>query len=383
MESPLELILFLSDIKYMNISDILDQYIKTAKGDIRELSEKLQDAWDKIQAIALAKKLLRSQGLPEVSRFSMEMELIAPWLVFVAVGPRLSTEILENKEIPEKYQKKIVSVFQAFNIIKANTKNRRGFDLVKWFDKFKPLVDLLLLAAKTWPDKTIGNQSLFELGPFRIHNTLGLSGNDLTGVKSSIEKILTLLPKTRVVGIQKVLYGDIYIVAKIRQERNLAWYFIKEDTIYLRPFINAGADELHNLMHEFGHRYLHRFATSEQKTAWMKYHIRLTYGQKDPSSIKFPQVGEEVWLAKPEGRGKAKQRPIVKAIDGVPGRGAKFYVDDVRKYYYPDNIFITAAKFPTTYASKDSDEHFCEALAFKALGRLTKEQEEVFDSIWL
>ena len=51
--------------------------------------------------------------------------------------------------------------------------------------------------------------------------------------------------------------------------------------------------------------------------------------QKDPNSIKFPQVGEEVWLAKPEGRGKAKQRPIVKAIDGVPGNMDKINPNDI------------------------------------------------------
>jgi hypothetical protein len=104
----------------------------------------------------------------------------------------------------------------------------------------------------------------------------------------------------------------------------------------------------------------------------------------DPSEIevKIPGPGEIVSIAKFKGRGKKRRQPIVDRIEGD-----KIYTDTggwfTRAQFY-SHAYESAkrARFPSAYAATSYEEHFCEALAHRAVGSLDATAVAAFDEIW-
>ena len=303
-----------------------------------------------------------------------------PWVGVINSGAGLAKALLTVKAIPRGFTKKMEMAARVFMSARRMPKN-----IFKWMDKTIRHYQLLLTAAEVWDDKAEGGDELFTLGPFKVHNTIGIEGKKLDDLKANLKKAVQLLKKVKVKGIQRVLYGDVNIVGRLSKGSVGAWYYPADDTLYVRS-LPKGKGPVHFLIHELGHRYWERFASRDQKQAWAQHHHDLEFGVRPDFNVPYPQVGEEIEIVKAKGRGKNRRKPVVQKIQGE-GIGGTYFVDDRR--YYTGMQFYTfyrdqaeRSKFPTDYAAKDMEEHFCEALALRALGTLPADHVAFFDEIW-
>lgn len=306
------------------------------------------------------------------------------WTGWVNAGHDLAMAILDAKAIPKGKHKKLEAASRPF------VSARRTNDASKWFIKNYKNALFLIDAARVWPDAEEGVDE-FKLGPFLVHNTMGLDDDDLEDVKKSIVKIARIIKKSSTPpGFSKVLYGDIHIVDRLHSRGSvMAFYSIQEDALYIRPGVKTAQDEMHSTIHELGHRYWRKFAKKDAQSTWATRHMLM--GMEHPSpedvpEVQFPGVGDIVPIAKPKGRGKNKRQPTVVKIDGPPGH-RKFWIDE--RGYFKEEQFrghaVSKAKremFPTAYAEMNYEEHFCEAVSLFLMGKLKEPHLSKFIEIF-
>jgi hypothetical protein len=305
------------------------------------------------------------------------------WVRVVEDGRNFVNMVMSSVRIPANKQK-------AFDrAAKLVYTSRRTRDVDKWVARNKKLL-LLLKEATEWEylDEAVdAGDRRFPVADFTVHNLVGLTGDELTPLKILVAKSYHLLRKSKVKGIRKALYGEVHLVGQLLKKKSLAWYDPRDDTIYVRPFARADKDAVHSLMHEIGHRFWKKFTTREKRIEWFRHHIAVLGKKADPYDVHYPSIGETISIAKPKGRGRKRKQPVVVKIEGQPGAGAKFYVDERR--FFTDKQFQDAAateagwkRFPTPYSSSSEEEHFCEALALWARGALDRDHAEAFERIW-
>lgn len=304
----------------------------------------------------------------QYSNASVIRRITGNLMPFINSGVDLSRAVMAMKEIPSGQEKKFEMATRIFISVATRPTNP-----VTWFSKNKTAFMYLWEAAETWPDKAEGGNQFFIVGPFTVHNTMGLVGDDLEGIRNALQKAAMLLKGSSIPGVEHVLYGDVMIVGKLKKGTAVAWYYEDEDTVYVRPFKNAGFDELHSIVHELGHRYIRKFVNKNMWSEWVRYHTKIVYTR--PSGTRMPEVGEELPFTV---SGMGKSNPIVKRIDGD-----KFYVTEtgfITKSVIKDHI-DDIAKYPTAYSAKSEHEHFCEAMAHRVMGKLKEPNLSDFKSI--
>ena len=236
-----------------------------------------------------------------------------------------------------------------------------------------PRLQLLYQAGQKWPDKTdADSEQKFRWGAFTIHNTVALTGDPLEKIKDALKRVEVLVKASPVPGIEKVLYGDVMIVAKINKGNVVAFYTPGEDVVYLRPSHQSGTDEIEALVHELGHRYLSKFIDKKVKANWARYHNTLPYLRGESGTL--PKEGEPFpFLIK-----GVKGTAIVQKIEGD-----KFFVNEIGYITKSaiERILENKTKYPTAYAAKDYEEHFCESLALNATGHLKDTHLSAFKNI--
>lgn len=291
------------------------------------------------------------------------------WKPFIQHGVVLAQAVLGTKEIPAGQEKNLELTVRLFM-----SNGRQPNKPVEWFDKNYARLNFLYDAATKWPDKSDESDQKFTVGPFTVHNTMGLAGKDLEGIKDTITKAVILIKGLKVPGIEKVLYGDVMVVARLAKGTHIAWYYYNEDVVYIRPFANAGFDELHSFIHELGHRYIQKFIEKATWLEWRRYHSSMGY-KRPTGEVKLPEVGEAIPFDVKGFKGKL---PIVQKIVGD-------------QYYLTETGFLTRSKiksnierdsvFPTAYAATNDEEHFCEALAHRAMGKLKEPNLSSFKAV--
>ena len=301
------------------------------------------------------------------------------WVNFIHAGEKLATVILGSREIPYSRADEFAEAAKLF-ISAARTPP----DIGKWYDRHLKKFQLLEYAAKNWKAKPEAtgdtSQSSFKIGPFIVHNTFGLLGEDLKGpiraVKEAIQSVsleLSLVP-----GFEKVLYGNIFLVGQLKQPRTIAWYDVAEDELYIRTDAHGGHSNLHSIIHELSHRYWRKFASPMMKR---KFEERNSYCQFEaPRKLAIPptpKVGDPIGFPV---RGR-EGIPKVVSTDGyrltIEG-GGSFTITDWVKYHQQ---MRTQSCFPTLYASKNVEEHFCDIMGLKATGLLKGDHLEAFEQI--
>jgi hypothetical protein len=186
------------------------------------------------------------------------------WGYFSNSAVNLVDAIMGSKVIPPASAKALELTARLFLATK-----RSPNDIVKWYEKNLPKLNLLLDAAEKWDFLGEGGtDQKFQLGPFTVYNTINLTGNKLNATRDIIEKASNLIRRSPVPGFEQVLYGDIYIVGRLKKPTVLAWYNITDDIVYLRPHVKVGMGEVHNFIHEFAHRYWMKFVSSSQQSNW-------------------------------------------------------------------------------------------------------------------
>jgi len=286
-----------------------------------------------------------------------------PWKAFRNAGVLYAQALLGSKEVPKESKRdfdKAVKLFMGT----ARTPN----DPAEWM--FKNTIPILtLIRALRWPDKVEGqSESLFRAGPFLVHNNLGAEGDDLQKVKDALEGAATKIKGVGAPGLNSVLYGDVMVVGNISKSNTLAWYYENEDVIYVRLFKKVSRDELFNLIHELGHRYIHKFMPKGNWDLWRAYHNRLK-NQRITVDPKELHVGDQMPFKITGIRGT----PIIQKIeDGKVYFGGTGFILERKLKQWIQESEAEGQRFPTRYSATSPDEHLCDTLAMYAMGKLAE-----------
>lgn len=294
-----------------------------------------------------------------------------PWLNLINRGQLLADAVLGTKEIPKGLVKTLELAARLFMSAKRAPK-----DIVVWADKNEKLLNFLLDASR-WTDKVEGaeDSQLYKLGPFTVHNTLGLVGDALDKINKVLLSVEKRLKKSRIPGISQTLYGNVYIVGKLKQADIAAWYSPADDALYVRPLKNASIDEVHSFAHELGHRYWRKFMAKDRVSLWSRYYSRNSFRSGNAPK---PMVGDILPLKVQGIKGEAK----ITKIEVNRGRIVLVLNEDSMVPY--DSVMrILNAKtiWPSVYSQKDEEEFFCECLGFIASGTLQEPFATAFDKI--
>lgn len=300
------------------------------------------------------------------------------WQPFIQQGVLLAQAILGSKDVPPGREKNLELTVRLFM-----SSSRQPNKTIEWFDKNYARLNFLYDAAIKWPDKTDDSEQKFAVGPFTVHNTMGLAGKDLEGIKDTINKAVMLIKGLKIPGIEKVLYGDVMVVARLSKGTTVAWYYPNEDVVYIRPFANAGFDELHSFVHELGHRYTHKFIDKATWLEWRRYHESLQWKKFD-TPLKELHVGDQM----PFQIKGIKGTPYIQKIELEPPMTTKlvYFAEDkvvpepTVKRWIQDAEEKTQ-RYPTLYSATSPDEHFCDALAHRAMGKLKEPNLSSFKAI--
>ena len=301
-----------------------------------------------------------------------------PWLELMQRGLKIADGILSTRSIPKAEAKGLEMAYRL-----CSQARRMPQDIYVWFTKNKRLLELLTKAAMSWPEKQGGTDDLFKVGPFTVHNTIGISGPALDTFKKILKGVIQKVKKNAVPRFAQTLYGDVYLVGQIREAKTAAWYNRREDVVYCRLTKSSwGFDGVFSLIHELGHRYTFKFASKTAIGAWSKHHSRLSV---KTVVVPMPKVGDPLPLRV---RGAPRGfRPTVliqdptsywfTRPDGSMGSVSKTEIRELQHY----NLAAKIA-FPTAYSAKNPEEHFCDALAMISLGTLPDEHADTFRNIW-
>jgi hypothetical protein len=312
-------------------------------------------------------------------------------------GKDLSFYILEHKVIPKKHIKKTHKAAELF-LKMRRAPNKLG----NWWLKNKPTL-MFLRETIRWPLKEDNTEAKYKIGPFTVHNTLGLTDEDLTKTNASVEAAIKFVSKTNIPKVKDVLYGEVFIVGKLQESRTMAWYYPKKDVVYLRPLLKFGRGEVHNLIHELGHRYWGKIFPPMKRKEWMRYSSLLARGEvkiglspeheKKIRELRELSVGD-VFPVRVGGLIRGGPT-IVKKITKTPLGDIRFHLETKRSkkrgsvmlssitgaFKRQEDSTKRVSKYPTPYSSTSPEEHFCETFALYSMNKLPEEFQGEFQRI--
>ena len=302
---------------------------------------------------------------------------------FILEGRYIAAHIIKEKAIPQNKSKGIELVVRLFTNLKKVPK-----DFAVWFNKNRERF-LLMIETQKWPDKKEGEQ-IQKVGPFMVHDSIGLSSEDMNDVVSLIANSVTKLHLTQAPNVMRIAYGPVYMVAQIQRRHWAAWYYPQTDLVYVRPKMKR-MDATHAFIHELGHRYWSKFMSPNHKHLWVQYHSSLSRLGDDVKDWKSFEIGDDFpyklkGLKDPYvlSYGATKDILLISDEDNhvplyrVTKGPVKTEFVDLRDnknigYVKTHDMFKAknvADKYPSKYAATDAQEHFCEAFSFMATGDL-------------
>jgi len=351
-------------------------------GTEKDITDNLRGYTDAYNDFLLAMEDARTAGWAG-NEIVTRVKANKPWTRLINLGYKIANGVLSVRSIPPNQVKAMELAYRLFSNSRQMPK-----DVYKWWDKNQKLLFLILASIK-WPPKQEGTDELFQLGAFRVVNTIGASGAKLDGVKKVIEGAEKLARKNPIPGFTRTVYGNIHIVARIAKAHHAAWYFASDDSLYLRVGVKQGMTDSQVVVHELGHRYWTKFADKSKKEAWAQHHRELEEKDVPKEDIPLPKVGDPVPEVKITG---IKGDPIVSREDGAnfyfeaPYQGTThtrtFSISRYKLFSLRRENVKRVRNFPTGYAATNAEEHFCEALALAATGSLPDEHAIPFKATW-
>lgn len=299
--------------------------------------------------------------------------------------------IFHKINFPEKRSKRV-------RAIKNKMSNPRRYT-EKWFtSRRKHILDMLDLLK--FPLRQEGDNEC-EVGPFTLKNPINLSSDKVLTMERVIKKALTLCTNSLAPGFPQAAYGNVVLVEKLKRKNWYAWYSPAKDEITMKFADERIEDEfLKTFIHEVGHRYFQKFLPTSRKYQWYNYDGKCARAQR----IKINEWdGQDIGLYAERKRGKLSLTSIARGnmkttltlkntsdnpFMAVFGGGGIFFTTEDGDVLGPygekgikQHIKSITGLYPTMYATTDAEEHFCEAIAYKALGKLHPKSLDAFNSI--
>lgn len=363
------------------ITRIASRWIRNAAGTEKDIQDNLQPFSQAYKSFVKEVGDGQARDLPGNS-ITVRSRTNRPWISLMSYGHKIAEGILSTRSIPRRQAKGLEMTYRLF----ANSR-KMPRDVYKWWEKNQRRLDLILEAASKWPEKQEGGEELFTVGAFRVHNTVGATGAELESLKKTVAAAEKMARKNPVRGFKRVVYGDIYVVARLTKAHHAAWYQPSDDSLYLRRGKKTSMDEVQALVHELGHRYWAKFAKTDQKVAWVRHHQEVANNEVPRNEIHIPAVGEPFPGTRVPG---VKGDPIVSKDDGANiyfegksrGKPETYSIPRYKAFKLLRDQIKVSRNFPTPYSAKNPEEHFCEALKLQAAGVLPAEHSIPFKAIW-
>ena len=286
------------------------------------------------------------------------------WTMLNGPANKLAAWALETRSIPKGKEKALEMA--ARSVAKGTT------NPVKWWQDNRQRI-LFLLSTLSWPERTEGGDELFTIGKIRVHNTVGLGGADLDAIKDLVETAARLISKTP--RFAPILYGDVLVTGQTRGGSSVATYHLSDDHIRIRAKTRFGKAQLRDLVHEFGHRFWHKYMLPEERDVWERYYRQLAikaefgwYGKE------FPPVGSPT----PFPVGAPDVYPTIVSYDsGRVNLSGGGYISRETL----GKAMSTLDYFPTEYAATNPSEFFAESFSFYVVGGLSDGITKKFQTV--
>jgi hypothetical protein len=264
---------------------------------------------------------------------------------------------------------------------------RSRYNPISWFSDRRNHIDDMLTLLRN-PLREEGENTV-DVGPFTLKNPINLGGDKVEEMKEACTQALSLCTNSLAPNFTQALYGDVVLVEKLGRASWYAWYNRIKDNITMKYMSRDKAEFIKTFIHEIAHRYYQKVLPRNKKMLWEMYHAECHYAQ---------QINLRDWVGKDIGLYAKKKRTRTSigskgdqkaVIYEVRHNGVYLETDDgsiigsYKKEYIIDFIKAKTGIFPTKYATTDVEEHFCEALAYKAVGKLHPKSLEAFNSIIL
>lgn len=264
---------------------------------------------------------------------------------------------------------------------------RSRYNHFSWFsDRTKHIDDMLTLLQ--YPLREEGENEV-GVGPFTLKNPINLSEDKVEEMKEACTQALSRCTNSLAPNFTQALYGDVVLVEMLGRANWYAWYSTLKDEITMKYMDRDKSDFIKTFIHEIGHRYYKKILSNDKKRLWQSYDNRCHYAQR---------INLSEWIGKDIGLYALKKRTSTSVgsnpNNGVPAKISRIDTNGVylvlpdgsevgayREKYLKEHIKAQTGIFPSTYATTDVEEHFCEALAYKAIGKLHPKSLDAFNSI--
>jgi len=388
-------------------------HLKGVKVKYTDFGIKYPGTFDMGETIESAKKVL-------AGRFVADIEAVHRLFMFVYTRVAFPS----NKLSFMKKFSKTAGFGKSFKKINAAT----AADFLNDPNNMEALRALLELA--TYP---LLKEVEITAGPFKIQNPTSLPREEVETAQEVIAKLAKYATNDVIPNFTKVLYGDVILSPPALGRTVLATYSPSLDviTFYTHKKTFGGKSGLKTLLHELAHRY-YKTMEAQKKMEWAQWHIQALNGGMGEVSFeanKTAMLGVQVLAHFFQQRvnvsfvGSGKPHYIVSASaaektnpgstlgydslnwKGVfsKGKDNTYGIVQNDKYgvlFHPlsslqlDNLTrlaielgliegtIEGGLLPTRYARTNSEEHFCEALSFRAVGDLSEIMSEKFEMIF-
>jgi hypothetical protein len=264
---------------------------------------------------------------------------------------------------------------------------RSRYNAFSWFaDRTKHIDDMLTLLRH--PLREEGDNEV-EVGPFTLKNPINLGEDKVEEMKEACTQALSRCTNSLAPNFTQALYGDVVLVEKLGRASWYAWYSSTKDEITMKYMDRDKAEFIKTFIHEIGHRYYRKILSEDKKRLWRRYDLNCHYAQRLNLS---DWIGKDINLYALKKRTKTSvgsnpNKGVPAKISRISHRGVYLVLPDgsevgaYREKYIKEHIKAQTGIFPTTYATSDVEEHFCEALAYKAVGKLHPKSLEAFNNI--
>ena len=325
---------------------------------------------------------------------------LEPWNTNSVVITVLLADFLFHKiKFPENKSRRVRAIKNKLQI------PRRRFDRQRWAQTRSTHIDDML-ALLRFPVRQEGENTV-DVGPFTLQNPINLDSQKVEEMVEVCTKALTLCTNSLAPNFTQALYGDVVLVEKLGRANWYAWYSSSKDEITMKYMDRDKEEFMKTFIHEIGHRYYQKNLNAEKRSLWYQYDRKCARAQKiklsdwDGQDIGlYAEKKRNGWSLSAQAKAGSLKTTLIMGsnnnalmqtifggggADGLPrfrtekgDVAGPYQIEGIKKH-----IKAITGLYPTKYATTDVEEHFCEAIAYKALGKLHPKSLEAFNSIIL
>lgn len=291
--------------------------------------------------------------------------------------------LMEKKQIPSAKERVALGKVKTFLSKRSHNSDE--------FVMFKSVITDMTNWWKNWKDldqSAEEGEDFFKIKDVKVRVTSKVTPDIIIQCKEIIQTTINLIDKSTLPRFKEMLNNlQIFIVAG-KKTNTIAYYTFTDDFVYLQHQyikLRGVEDSIHSLIHELGHRYLHKIASLDQKKEWKKLYKQIQSKQWSPEAEKFfPQVGDSLSR---DFKIDSKQKypmDVIKEVKYDPRFGQIIYVLESGGIVSKSG-FRNYLGFPTAYCNDSEDEFFCETLALIHMKKLKPKFEDIKDKfleIW-